>query len=384
MALYYTFLMALSILTLNANGLRDASKRAGLLQWLRTLAVDVICLQEAHCISANECQAWFLSSGFSFSVSPGTNKSCGSLILFRPFLTFVDSWCDPDGRFLQCEFSLYGKAFRVATVYAPNRNPARDQLFDDVSSNIDPSIPTVLAGEFNTVFDRTLDRSGSLAADTSRESTVALTRLFDNCCVTDIWRYLHPSSSRFTWSRWNGLMSSRIDLIGCPYVWVSSVSSCEIIPCPYSDHCAVLFCVSIPDTIPPGPGLWKLNTSVLEEEEYVRLITDFWVDWKRQKYLFQSLGKWWDAGKAKVKGLSISYCAARSQIASRSRELLSSLVEHLKIKIDEGSMSCVGPYHSALNQLALLDLEVARGAQLPLPISFGWRKSVPQTVGSLR
>lgn len=39
-------------------------------------------------------------------------------------------------------------------------------------------------------------------------------------------------------------------------------------------------------------------------------------------------------------------------------------MDHLKTKIDEGSSSCPGPYHSALAELAKLDLETSRGAQV--------------------
>ena len=236
-------IMALSIISLNVNGMWDQSKRLGLVQWLRSLpvTVDVVCLQETHCTSDSECSSWLSSSGFSCAVSPGSVKSCGCIVLYRPILSLVNSWCDPEGRFLQCEFSLRAKTFRVVCLYAPNRNPARGQFFDDVSSRVDPTVPTVLCGDFNTVFDRALDRSGSAVDDTSCESNAALSRLFDSCCAIDIWRYLHPSSSCFAWSRWNGQFSSRIDLIGCPYVWVSSVSSCDVLPCPFSDHCAFLF-----------------------------------------------------------------------------------------------------------------------------------------------
>ena len=69
-------------------------------------------------------------------------------------------------------------------------------------------------------------------------------------------------------------------------MWVSSVLSCNIVPCPFSDHCAVILCVSVPDVVPPGPGLWKLNISVLEEEEYVNLISNFWTSWRGQRHLF--------------------------------------------------------------------------------------------------
>ena len=40
------------------------------------------------------------------------------------------------------------------------------------------------------------------------------------------------------------------------------------------------------------------------------------------------------------------------------------LVDHLKSKVDAGAMSCLGPYHSALSELAVLDSEPARGAQV--------------------
>ena len=130
-------------------------------------------------------------------------------------------------------------------------------------------IPTVLAGDFNAVFDRALDRSGSDPSDLSRESSTSLQGLFDSCCVIDFWRYLHPSNAGFTWTRWNGACASRVDLFGVPYVWVPSVSSSDIVPCPFSDHCGVFLSVSVPDVVPPGPRLWKLNTSVLEDAEYI-------------------------------------------------------------------------------------------------------------------
>ena len=98
-------------------------------------------------------------------------------------------------------------------------------------------------------------RVGSDAADTLRESTGALSQLFDSVCVTDIWRYLHPDASAFTWTRWNGSISSRIDMVGVPLSWVPSVTGAFICPCPFSDHCAVTVSVCVPDVVPPGPGL---------------------------------------------------------------------------------------------------------------------------------
>ena len=358
--------MALSIISLNVNGLRESSKREGLVQWLRSLpvSIDVVCLQETHCTSDVECHSWFSSSGLSFVLSPGTSRSGGCIILYRPVLQLVNSWCEVPGRSLMCEFSLYDVPFRVLCLYAPNRNPARDLFFNRISDVVDPSFPTVLCGDFNTVFDRALDRFGSSADDTSRESTPALARLFDSCCVVDIWRYLHPASSSFTWNRWDGQFASRIDLIGCPYSWVSSVSSCDIVPFSLSDHCALLFCFSIPDVIPPGPGLWKLNISILQDAEYVQLISDFWLTWRRSQNNFPSLSDWWELGKHKIKDLTITYCTKKANERRAERALLSRLAEHLKAQVDLGRLSCLGPYQSTLAELSRFDLEAARGAQI--------------------
>ena len=135
-----------------------AFTREGLLQWLRSLSrtADVVSLQETHCLSDVECHSWFSSFGFSFVLSPGTCRSGGCIILYRPVLNLVNHWCEVPGRSLLCEFSFHDATFRVLCLYAPNRNPARDLFFNSISDAVDPSIPTVLCGDFNTVFDRAL------------------------------------------------------------------------------------------------------------------------------------------------------------------------------------------------------------------------------------
>ena len=41
-----------------------------------------------------------------------------------------------------------------------------------------PSVPIVLIGDFNTVFDRFIDRTGSVIGDVSSEISINLGRLF--------------------------------------------------------------------------------------------------------------------------------------------------------------------------------------------------------------
>ena len=196
------------------------------------------------------------------------------------------------------------------------------------------------------------------------ESSCALNRLLNACSSIDNWRYLHPTSYSYTWTRSNGSLSSRIDLILVPHVWVPSVSSCDIVACSFSDHCAVVLSVRVPQVPSHGPGVWKLNLSVLNDPDYFYLISNFWSDWHAVQPRFPTLAKWWDKWKSIIKGLTIRYCYDRFSQRLRHHSLLSRLADHLKCRVDAGSISCLGPYRSTLAEIARMDIEVARGAQV--------------------
>ena len=90
-----------------------------------------------------------------------------------------------------------------------------------------------------TVFDRAKDRRSSDPAVTVRESFVSLGLLFREFCVLDVWRHLHPDLHAYTGLNPDGSLSPRIDFIGFPSTWPHLVSSCSLVPRPFSDHDAV-------------------------------------------------------------------------------------------------------------------------------------------------
>ena len=143
------------------------------------------------------------------------------------------------------------------------------------------------------------------------------------------------------------------------------MSSCDFVSCPYSDHCAVLFSVFVPGIVPPVPGLWKLNASILNEDDYVQLITTYWGVWRTKMLTFSSLAKWWEAGKREIQHITRDFCVCRASETRASRNLLCRLADHLKLWFDKGLISAYVPYRSVLiNRLAELDLAQARGAQV--------------------
>ena len=195
--------------------------------------------------------------------------------------------------------------------YAPNCNPDRDDFLAFCESVVDPSVPTLLCGDFNAVFDRSFDRRGSNVFDITRESCSTLSMLFSECCVSDVWRVLHPGLSGSSWTRSDGSLASCIDLIGCPYSWLHCVQSCELFPCPFSDHSPVLLKCPIPEPLPRGPGRWKFDTSILSDDAFVSAVKTFWLSWRPCKNSFGFLQDW-DRGKDKIKGLVIDFCAQKT------------------------------------------------------------------------
>ena len=185
---------------------------------------------------------------------------------YRPSFSLSKSCIDSGGRFVLAHFNR-DVTFGLAGAYAPNRNPNRNEFLDYCTEEVDVAVPTVICGDCNCVFDRSLECRGSVASDTSRESTTALKKLFTECCVYDVWRSLHPTSS--------GSVSSRIDLIGCPLSWSHRVDACDIISCPNSNHSAVVLHCDVPAPLPRGPRRWKLNAQILGDSELLAFVQTF-------------------------------------------------------------------------------------------------------------
>ena len=360
--MFYIVSFRFTLVTLNCNGLRDAAKRLGLLQWLSHLLADVVCLEEAHVLSEDEGQTWFSSHGFSSVCAPGSSFSCGTIVIYRSSVTLAASVTDAAGRLVVCTFVQQQTTFRVFSVYAPNSVRERGGFFRSMCDRADPAVPSFLCGDFNAVFDEAVDRRG--AATPLAASSRDLRDLFYQYGVEDIWRVMHPSVPGFTWHSPDGSQAARLDYIGVPDSWVSFVSPVMTIPCPFSDHCGLMLRVTAPCPLPRGPGRWKMNVSLLTDGDFLAAVECLWAEWRRKRASYRSVLRWWDDGKQKLKGLCIPFGVARSRERAQARTLLSNLASHLQDRVDRGHASEEAPLQGVLTRLAELDLAAAKGAQV--------------------
>lgn len=358
----------LCFVTINANGLRCDLKRPALIHWLHNItpSPDIICLQETHATSAKELSDWLETSDYSAVSSPGSAKSCGVAILYKPTLSLEDSSDDPSGRFCTATFTYQSNSFSVASIYAPNRNPDRNSFLEELSVELPQLNPIFLAGDFNTVFDSSLDRrGGSSSTQHLRGSTDTLNELFNKCDCTDLWRNIHPNVKSFSWNRPDGRFSSRIDLFGCPSHLVRLAKSSTITSCPYSDHDAVVSVVGLTySDIPTGKSFWKLNTSILCDQDYLEMVEDFWRQWRSRASDYGSRLLWWDHGKTHIRALTVKYSTNKRKEQRARRTDLETRASSLKALADSGDGAASSSLKEVLEGIKLLDRSEASGLRV--------------------
>ena len=159
-----------TLITLNIQDLRAVTSRQTLMSWLNCFAPDIVCLQETHSISEEEFSEWFSVSNLDIEnkikyqciSSPGTVRSSGVAILYKPDFEVLSTSRDQAGRLIATDFCQSGYSFQVICVYAPNtKNPAQ-LFFESIYQVLSIDLPVFFCGVFNTTVNPHIDRSGCI------------------------------------------------------------------------------------------------------------------------------------------------------------------------------------------------------------------------------
>ena len=213
--------------------------------------------------------------------------------------------------------TIDGTRFLLANIYAPSGGgaatvSARKKIFTNISARISSYTNAefvILGGDFNCTLNTQMDRSRfTIYPDRSLPS---LNQVIHELNLEDIWRTFHPHEREYTLCSTVGTYT-RIDRFYTTRPARGIFESCEIIPFAHSDHDMVTLKLNF-SNVELGPGLWKMNTSILTEIEYQDKIKCALEDWKTKKDNFPSLAEWWDEGKYEIGRLTKSFCFARKR-----------------------------------------------------------------------
>ena len=223
---------------------------------------------------------------------------------------------------------------------------------------------------FNATVDPYIDRFGCNPefpnnwASTHRE-------LMSTFALCDAWCASHPGVKEFTWRRTNGSQGSRIDMIWLPERYLGLVRTIEISPFLRSDHQCVYLEITFPWGVERGPGRWKFNVSLLQNEAFCTGVNDFLCNWRLERR-FVLLSNWYEAGKVRLRWFIIDFSRnlarenkskftkLNSRLAALERrvhrgENLSALLKEARAELDE--------YLSHQAQGAMLRAQVREAAE---------------------
>ena len=270
-------------ISLNVRGISNFRKRRTIFTWCRKQKADVIFLQETHSTKDNEL-LWKREWGAPLFCSHGANNSRGVAILIRNNFdcSIEEIVTDADGRYIMLNVLLKGERTILVNIYGPNRDNKLVDFYHSVLKSIKihnfDTDNIIMGGDFNCPLNPILDKRGGNLMP--RQSVInAIESLQWELDLHEIWRIKNPTERSFTWSQPEPLVLSRLDYWLISNSISDNVCDVDIIPSIKTDHSAIKIDFKDVGDGVKGPGLWKLNCSLLRDEVYVDEINHMIPTW---------------------------------------------------------------------------------------------------------
>ena len=100
--------------------------------------------------------------------------------------------------------------------------------------------------------------------------------MYDQYELIYVFTHLHPDKQSFTHLSKAHKTYTRIDKIFVSISLLHVLKQTEVSQCFYSDHRRVWSELINNQTISKGPGLWVMYNSILKDNVYQKIISEFW------------------------------------------------------------------------------------------------------------
>ena len=335
--------MDLKIASLNVRGIGNKEKRREMFNWLRAKQFSIYLLQETHCTN-NLVQRWTTEWGYQSLFSCCTGSKAGVSILFNNNFAFqiIKTFTDPSGRFLICDVKTNNICVTIANLYAPNDDDKLffSNFFDHLSDFQCDDI--VIGGDFNLVLDVEKDKKGGLAK-THKQSAKIVQNAVAELDLVDIWRAFNPDVRKYSWRRKTPEIHCRLDFFLVNQSVATITKSADIVPGYKTDHSMITLYISLHSN-QRGKGFWKLNTSLLSDNEYVKKIKATICQTKTcyENDPTVSPALLWEMIKLKVRESSLSYSAMKKKTVCKKQDELEKEIANLEIELSNLDMAAPG------------------------------------------
>ena len=264
--------MGTHIVTINTRGLGNKHKRWQMFEWLKNLNSSIYLLQETHTTKQHD-KVWKTEWKGELFLSGNKSNSLGVGILINPKsnITFKMCYEIVEGRLIAAEIENNNTPLIIVHVYGTNNDGDTifKQLQTFITKNNDKNI--IIGGDFNAVIQTQLDKKNG-RNDTSSKCRKAINSIIESSDLCDIWRIKHPNKKQYTWfSSSKPPICCRLDYFLISTNLCNVIKSCNIYPGYKTDHNIVKIEINN-NTEKKGAGYFKMNNSIILDEEYQKLI----------------------------------------------------------------------------------------------------------------
>ena len=163
--------------------------------------------------------------------------------------------------------------FQLVNIYSPTKPTNKNQFYKNLPLFLEKENNTILAGNFNMIENIFLDKLGGNTSNVHLIGLNELTKIKNKHKLVDIWRKNNPSKRNLTYHNADNTIHSRLDRI---YISKTmTIKTCKINPTSIADHDSVSVIIQISETNLRGPGVWKLNTSILKQKKFQEITKNF-------------------------------------------------------------------------------------------------------------
>jgi hypothetical protein len=240
--------------------------------------------------------------------------------------------------------------------YAPTGNDKKEQLryFDKILPLISEHHDNlVFTGDLNVHLNPEIDKKGgkTLQPSVYAERIIQIMEEFN---LIDIWRICNQDTRRFTWreNSAHGIIQSRLDYFICPSSALYHLKSCQIENSLYSDHNPITLDLYIENEPIRGKGIWKFNTSLLSDTEYVSKIKSKLKEYEERYKHTSDHCLVWDTAKAEIRGITISHASYINRQRNEKLKVLNKELTELELTLAEH------PNENVLQQLSTTKKEI--------------------------